>query len=234
MAAQPTFHFLLWTLERFSTWKSQHPNKVLSRKETLSSGAGIFEAARQVQLRLPPNIQLSNSMKSFSPESILSQAKPVLQDVPLLKLFKGDIGLLDTQYRPLCLLPWKNVSNKDIASFWVEVLDFTDASGEACFKELAEFALSLLAMPLGNADVERVFSRMNIVKSRLRNRMKNEMLSAILHVRYGLRLRGACCRDFQPTARMMPMLNSKNMYASGELDDMDFPDVLETSDDDSV
>lgn len=152
----------------------------------------IFEAARQVQLRLPHNIELWNSMKSFSPECILSQAKPPLQDVPLLKLFKGDIGLLDTQYRQLCFLPWKNVTKNDTASFWVEVLHFTDASGERCFKELAEFALSLLSLPLSNADVERVFSHMNLVKSRLRNRMRNEMLSAILHVRYGLRFRGVC------------------------------------------
>ncbi|KAH9363435.1 hypothetical protein HPB48_006029 [Haemaphysalis longicornis] len=149
------------------------------------------------------NIELWNSMKSFSPECILSQAKPPHQDVPLLKLFKGDIGLLDTQYRQLCFLPWKNVTKNDIASFWVEVLHFTDASGERCFKELAEFALSLLSLPLSNADVERVFSHMNLVKSRLRNRMRNEMLSAILHVRYGLRFRGVCCRDFEPTSKMM-------------------------------
>ncbi|XP_075550145.1 SCAN domain-containing protein 3-like [Dermacentor variabilis] len=192
----------------------------------------IFEAAKQVQLRLPPNIQLWHSMKSFSPENVLSQVKLPLQDVPLLKLFKGDVGLLDTQYRRLCLLPWKNV-NKDGASFWVEVLDFKDASGESCFKEIAEFALSLLAMPLSNADVERVFSHMNLVKSRHRNRMKNPMLSGILHVRYGLKFRGVCCRDFQPTLNMLQLFNSKNMYGS-EVDADDFPDESNTSDDDCV
>lgn len=111
----------------------------------------IFEAARQVQLRLPPNIQLWNSMKSFSPESVLSKVKAPLQDVPLLKLFKGDVCPLDTQYRSLCLLPWKNANNKDCVSSWVEVLDFTDASGESCFKEIAEFTLSLLAVPTSSA-----------------------------------------------------------------------------------
>lgn len=51
-----------------------------------------------------------------------------------------------------------NVTKNDIASFWVEVLHFTDASGERCFKELAEFALSLLSLPLSNADVEHVLA----------------------------------------------------------------------------
>lgn len=117
---------------------------------------------------------------------------------------------------------------------WVKVLHFTDASGESCFKELAEFALSLLAMPLSNADVDRVFSHMNLVKPRLRNRMRNETMSTILHVRYGLRLRGVCCRDFQPTAKMMQLFNAKNMYGSAELDATNFPDLSDASDDDCV
>lgn len=56
------------------------------------------------------------------------------------------------------------------------MLDFTNSSDESCFKEIAEFALSLLAMPLSNADVERMFWHMNLVKSCHRNRMKNPML----------------------------------------------------------
>lgn len=173
-------------------------------------------------------------MKLFSPECILSQTKPPLQDVPLLKLFNGDIGLLDTQYRQVCLLPWKNATKNDTTSFWVEVLHFTDASDESCFKELAEFALSLLAMPLSNADAERVFSHINLVKSRLRNTMKTATLSAILLVRYDLRFRGVCCRDFQPTAKTMELFNAKNMYGSAEADAMDYPDLPDVSDDDCV
>ncbi|QQP56866.1 Hypothetical protein FKW44_001680, partial [Caligus rogercresseyi] len=30
-----------------------------------------------------------------------------------------------------------------------------------------------------------------------------ETLSSILHVRYGLRWQGKCCRDFEPTADML-------------------------------
>ncbi|KAG0422298.1 hypothetical protein HPB47_001868 [Ixodes persulcatus] len=193
----------------------------------------IVEAARQVQLRLPPNMQHWNSMKSFSPGSVLSQVKAPLQDEPLLKLFKGDVGLLDTQYRSLCLLPGKKKNqqkktNKDDASLSVEVLDCRDASGERCFKEIAEFALSLFAMRLSNADVDRVFSHMNVVKLRYRNIMKNPMLSGILHVRYGLEFRGICCQDFQLTARMSQLFHPKNMYGSAEVEAEDFPDESDT------
>lgn len=40
---------------------------------------------------------------------------------------------------------------------WTEVLNCKDSSGDQCLKDLALSALSLLAMPLSNADVERVF-----------------------------------------------------------------------------
>ncbi|KAG0445538.1 hypothetical protein HPB47_014162, partial [Ixodes persulcatus] len=39
----------------------------------------IFEAAREVQLTLPPNIQLWNSIKSYFPESVLNQVKAPLE-----------------------------------------------------------------------------------------------------------------------------------------------------------
>ncbi|KAG0414406.1 hypothetical protein HPB47_008440 [Ixodes persulcatus] len=84
-------------------------------------------------------------------------------------------------------------------------------------------------MPLSNADVERVFSLMNVVKSRYRNRMKNPMLSGILHLRYGLKFRGVCCRDFQLTAKMLQLFNSKNMYGSAVVEAEDFPDESDTS-----
>ncbi|KAL1250495.1 hypothetical protein QQF64_018291 [Cirrhinus molitorella] len=90
-----------------------------------------------------------------------------------------------------------------------------DSSGEQCFKDLALFALSLLAMPLSNADVERVFSQMNNVKSKLRNRMGQKTLSSILCIRYGLRRLGICCKDFIPSQDMLQRF-SVGMYRDGE------------------
>ncbi|KAH6928076.1 hypothetical protein HPB50_011343 [Hyalomma asiaticum] len=148
------------------------PSAELQRDVKLRYRDLSFEAERHAQPRLPHTIQLWHSMKLFSPDCILNQAKPPLEDVLPLKVFKGDIGLLETQYGQLCLLPWKNATEEDSTSFWVEVLHLTDEVGERCFKELVDFVLSLLAMPLSNVDVERVFSHMKLVKWRLRSRMK--------------------------------------------------------------
>ena len=51
--------------------------------------------------------------------------------------------------------------------------------------------------------MERAFSQVNIIKSKLRNRMCNPSLSGIMHVRYALKRKGICCKDFQPSDCML-------------------------------
>ncbi|MGH0175817.1 UNVERIFIED_CONTAM: hypothetical protein FKN15_071681 [Acipenser sinensis] len=166
----------------------------------------LLEAAKQVKMRLPNNIELWKSMSAFSPSMILSQVKPPLSSLFLLKLFKGDVGRLDTQYNAINFTAWQNKEDRNALEFWIEVFKHTDASSENCLKELAEFALALMAKPLSNVDVERIFSQINIVKSKLRNRLGQKALTSVLHVRYGLRRLGMCCKDFQPTKGMLQRL----------------------------
>ena len=59
--------------------------------------------------------------------------------------------------------------NKD---FWNEINDFKDASGENPFSELFDCAVSAITLPHSNDDIERVFSTMNYIKSKLWKKMK--------------------------------------------------------------
>ena len=97
----------------------------------------------------------------------------------------------------------------------MEVLKYTDAAGETPFEELALFALSLLALPFSNASVERVFSQMNLIKTKLRNRLKQPMLEAILHVRGFMSRNRFCCNKFKTTKDMFSRFNA-SIYASDE------------------
>lgn len=65
----------------------------------------LVEACRQVQQRLPANIQIWKSMTEFSPTDILSQAKQQLRSLSLLKLYSGDLTALDTQYQAVTYHP---------------------------------------------------------------------------------------------------------------------------------
>lgn len=98
------------------------------------------------------------------------------------------------------------------------MLHFKDAQGESRFEELATFAITLLILPHSNADVERLFSSMNIIKNKQRNRMNIKLLTAILRIRCGLRLEGKCCNNYELPVSVIKQIGTKESYQS-DLDD---------------
>jgi hypothetical protein len=63
---------------------------------------------------------------------------------------------------------------KDMASLLLEVL--SDPSFEEHFPEFVKLATIALAIPVATADAERGYSRMNIIKTMLRNRLGEQRL----------------------------------------------------------
>lgn len=91
---------------------------------------------------------------------------------------------------------------KDGPSFWCHIYNMKDAVGNYVMRDLATFALKLHSLPISNATVERVFSRVTSVKSKLRNRMCLEMLDSILRIKMLLEEKKICCTNFEPTSQM--------------------------------
>ena len=56
---------------------------------------------------------------------------------------------------------------------------YRDSAGKNPFEELSKFALKLLSLPHSNGDIERVFSQMNLIKNKTRNRMELPTLNAM-------------------------------------------------------
>ena len=57
----------------------------------------------------------------------------------------------------------------------IEVYNYKDSVNDSPFLDLATFALSLLTIPYSNAEVERLFSVMNIIKTKKRNKLATEL-----------------------------------------------------------
>jgi len=65
---------------------------------------------------------------------------------------------------------------------------YGDTIGENPHKKLAGFILPILCnSQYFNAEMERAFSQINVVKSKFRNRMSTEVVNAILNCRAGLK-----------------------------------------------
>ncbi|TNN38693.1 hypothetical protein EYF80_051146 [Liparis tanakae] len=89
------------------------------------------------------------------------------------------------------------------------------------FHKLITFYLSLLRRVTtistvvvdssSNTAVERTFSEMNLIKTKLRNRMKDSLLENILRILAFMQRHGICCHQFEPTREMLALF-STDMY----------------------
>jgi len=116
-------------------------------------------------------------MKFFFPSNCLNQLRPSIDQLPLeFKEHNVDIDDIDSQWRNLINIDWKDYFKDEVpndpAKFWICVRFFKNAGGDFIFKDLSVIVIKLLSLPLSNAVVERVFSIMNLVKTKIKNRMK--------------------------------------------------------------
>jgi len=123
---------------------------------------------------------------------------------------------VETQWDKLSTVTWKMYLNEkklqDSHQFWPKIYNYQDAGGNYAFRKLAEFVLKVLSLPSSNAVVERVFSIMNTVKTKARNRINTEMLDGLLRIKCTIISSNKCCTTFSPSKSMYDKFKSEIMY----------------------
>ena len=122
---------------------------------------------------------------NFEPEKALSGT--VKSVVPILKLvptFPCDIETLNFEWRLLADMP-SLVMYKDMAieEFWFQISTITNNDEEYLFENISKLAKALLCLPQSSANVERIFSQHNLIKTRLRNKLCTKTAGALLHAK---------------------------------------------------
>lgn len=171
----------------------------------------VSQLIMQLLQRLPDNIDILRKISLLSVSNALRAVKESL--IPLLEsceLDAGTITKISHQWQNLSLVQWSQTT--DTVSFWCEVKKYCDASNINPFEELATFALSRLVLPWSNAEVERIFSELNIVKTKARNRMRPEMINSLLSIRAGLRRRKQCCYNYELPKEVLQQIGTTKIY----------------------
>ena len=83
------------------------------------------------------------------------------------------------------------------------------------FRELASGVIKMLALPISNGGVERIFSDVKTLKSPKRSLLGNEMLSSLLYCKHGLEYMGKMVQTFIPPDDML----AGNAYTTSTLYD---------------
>nr|XP_041632602.1 uncharacterized protein LOC121502837 [Drosophila kikkawai] len=107
---------------------------------------------------------------------------------------------------------------ENTSTFWSEVKRYRDSAGNP-YEDVVNFALSLLSLPWSNAEVERDFSQVNLVKTKIRNRLEVDTLNAILAIRFGLRHHKLCCHNYNLPEKYLQLIGSMATYEDSNDDD---------------
>ncbi|XP_066598855.1 zinc finger protein 862-like [Prorops nasuta] len=97
-----------------------------------------------------------------------------------------------------------------IDQFWVKIKNYEILPGHADFKNISQFVLNVLCLPHSNAECERLFSKVNLTKTKNRNKLKTTTLRNNLCSWEYIKITGTC-KEFEPTIDMIDHCN-QTMY----------------------
>lgn len=127
---------------------------------------------------------------------------PLVQCLP--RLYMGDIQALDNEWRSIDstpLPPDLTANSCEPVSFYQKLACVTE-DNEYLFKNVATFALNVIALPVTNTDAERLFSKLHLVKTDIRNKLNLDSVKALCYISEVVKEQG-CCYEFKPSEAMM-------------------------------
>lgn len=107
---------------------------------------------------------------------------PLVKYVP--RIYTGDIQVLDNEWRQLDSVPLTTEVTTNLCD---PVVFFTKLSNvkennEYMFKNIGTFSLNILALPVTNTDAERLFSKLNLIKTDCRNNLSITSLKSLCYI----------------------------------------------------
>ena len=171
-------------------------------------------------LQLCSTLSVTNCIRN---DALLSM--PTLSDlvVEVPRIYSGDVQKLDNEWRhiPNVDIPEDIRASNNTAALFIYLATAKNETGQPEFEVLPMFAQNILSLPTSNADAERIFSKMNLIKTKIRNRLLTSTQAALAIVYETVKREGGC-GHFEPTAKMI-----KVVQRSPEKDEMDVEEEQE-------
>lgn len=173
---------------------------------------------KELKNRLPDNIELLENIKELSPDKCLRATRADFLCENLLKILgipTAELDDLEYQWRTLPNVKREYAGVKDpnkALKFWFEVSKYTDAKGEQRCKKLALFAFRILSLSLSNAAIERIFSFLAVIKSKLRNKLLITSIDAIVTIRCSLLVKKKNCCTYELPRDVIAQVGTSEKY----------------------
>lgn len=199
---------------------TMHPQAVKNFK--LKCLDFYIEAALQISRRFPFRNKVFKNLEALDPSVV--KARSVATISPLMSSFPSLVNddtlqKIDNEWRMLrnsltTLL--SDDTEETPVKFWMKVKGITSGDGTPVFPFLAEFMIRLLCLPHSSAAAERVFSAVNRMKTKTRNRLSTSTMAGLLHTRRLMTDRK--CYDVKISDSLIKRMTS-NIYESPSSDE---------------
>lgn len=143
----------------------------------------LIEVSIQIRRRFnfeDPHLMFASN---FIPNKIINGSKRSITEwyhlFPYLKL---DLETVNTEWQIMCEMA-NSFNESDVTSFWRQIAKTKNELAQPMFPNLMVIVKIVLCLPHSSAAAERVFSSLNLIKNRVRNRLKISTCNSILHVK---------------------------------------------------
>lgn len=165
----------------------------------------------QVRKRLDVSNKLWWTCSFLSQRKVLDPcsrvAMPSLFDFAqaVSRIYKDDVQVLDNEWRNLdsMTIPQHlREGNISIVEVYNKLMNVQDNEGVSKFKNFPNFALKVLSLSTLNADAERLFSKLSLIKTKTRNSLQLASINALIAVSEAVKEQGGCM-NFKPSKDMV-------------------------------
>ena len=177
----------------------------------------LIKLCQEIKKRFNMNDQLLRIISFLKPETLLDSntrdTLPPLSDlVDLLpRMRKESIKqILDNEWRLLDIAKppdWVTKEKCSIVHFFQKLSLVNDNNDEPRFKNLATFALQILALPVSNVDAERIFSKLKLIKTDIRNKLETKSVEALTKISEAAK-ECVFCYEYKPSASIMDYMDN--------------------------
>lgn len=121
---------------------------------------------------------------------------------------------IDDEWRqlPSLELPEYIDINDPIDIFWANLLNFEGGDQGMTFKNVSKFVLNVISLPHSNADSERIFSHINLIKTKSRNKMITSTVNSVLLTKQRIKNKNGDCTSYEPSQSEYSRMNKALMY----------------------
>lgn len=170
---------------------------------------------KEIQQRLPLTDTLFEQMRFINPSDLLCLTSPDHVNIgKLINMFRPEeveVELRNLKY-PFDENEVQKISQLEPSEFWKIIANEKSLNNDFLFKNVIQLAHLVMILPHSNAEAQRIFSIMNDVKSKKRNKLGSESLNAICMLRSKLHNDNIKSHNYVVTDNHLKLLKSSNIY----------------------